>query len=149
MVRRTPQGPGLPRTRRLARARHRARRSRCCDDRGSAAVEMVLCAATAMLLLLTVLQVGIWYHARSVAQTAARQGLDNVRTVDGSSDAGVAVANEFLDQTGGALHDRDVHATRTAQQSSVTVTGKVVSILPGISFDVSVTVDAPTERIEP
>jgi hypothetical protein len=33
--------------------------------------------------------------------------------------------------------------------SSVTVSGRVVSILPGVSFTVSVTVDAPTERIEP
>ena len=47
------------------------------------------------------------------------------------------------------LENRDVDASRTAAVSSVTVSGRVVSILPGVSFTVSVTVDAPTERIEP
>ncbi|HWL41770.1 MAG TPA: TadE/TadG family type IV pilus assembly protein [Ilumatobacter sp.] len=119
------------------------------DDRGSASVEFVLCAAAVVLLFLLVIQVGVWYHSRAVAQTAARHGLDHVRTLNGSTDAGVAAANEFLDQAGGGLSSRDVSATRDIEESTVTVTGNVVSILPGVSFNVSVTVNAPTERIEP
>lgn len=96
-----------------------------------------------------VVQVGVWYHTRAVAQTAARHGLDTVRILDGSPDDGIAVASEFLAQAGRGLHDPRVRATRTAEQSSVSVSGHVVSVLPGVSFTVSVTVDAPTERIEP
>ena len=83
------------------------------------------------------------------SQTAARHGLDHVRTLNGSPSEGIDVASEFLDQSGGGLENRNVDATRTAAVSSVTVSGRVVSILPGVSFTVSVTVDAPTERIEP
>ena len=118
-------------------------------DRGSSTVEFVIASAAMVLLLLMVVQVGVWYHTRAVAQTAARHGLDHVRTVNGSTAEGIDVASEFLDQSGGGLENRNVNATRTAAVSSVTVSGRVVSILPGVSFTVSVTVDAPTERIEP
>lgn len=102
-----------------------------------------------VLLLLMVVQVAVWYHTRAVAQTAARQALDHVRVLNGSPEEGEAVAHEFLDQSGGGLHDPEVNATRTVELSTVSVSGNVVSILPGVSFTVSVTVDAPTERIEP
>ena len=118
-------------------------------DRGSSTVEFVIASAAMVLLLLMVVQVGVWYHTRAVAQTAARHGLDHVRTFNGSPSEGIDVASEFLDQSGGGLENRNVDATRTAAVSSVTVSGRVVSILPGVSFTVSVTVDAPTERIEP
>jgi Flp pilus assembly protein TadG len=118
-------------------------------DRGSSTVEFVIASAAMVLLLLMVVQVGVWYHTRAVAQTAARHGLDHVRTINGSPSEGIDVASEFLDQSGGGLENRNVDATRTAGVSSVTVSGRVVSILPGVSFTVSVTVDAPTERIEP
>lgn len=118
-------------------------------DRGSSTVEFVIASAAMVLLLLMVVQMGVWYHTRAVAQTAARHGLDHVRTINGSPSEGIDVASEFLDQSGGGLENRNVDAIRTAAMSSVTVSGRVVSILPGVSFTVSVTVDAPTERIEP
>jgi Flp pilus assembly protein TadG len=118
-------------------------------DRGSSTVEFVIASAAMVLLLLMVVQVGVWYHTRAVAQTAARHGLDHVRTINGSPSEGIDVASEFLDQSGGGLENRNIDATRTTAVSSVTVSGRVVSILPGVSFTVSVTVDAPTERIEP
>lgn len=102
-----------------------------------------------ILLLLMVVQIGVWYHTRAVAQTAARHGLDHVRTVDGSTGAGIDAASEFLAQAGNGLRDPAVNASRTAEVSSVSVSGNVVSVLPGFGFTVSVTVDAPTERIEP
>lgn len=127
----------------------RLARRRSTDDRGSSTVEFVICAASMVLLLMMVIQIGVWYHTRAVAQTAARHGLDHVRTLDGSTAEGVAVANEFLAQSGGGLDGASVDASRTAQESTVTITGRVVSILPGVSFTITVTVDAPTERIEP
>ena len=93
-------------------------------------------SAAMVLLLLMVVQVGVWYHTRAVAQTAARHGLDHVRTINGSPSAGIDVASEFLNQSGGGLENRNVDATRTAAVSSVTVSGRVVSILPGESRDV-------------
>lgn len=127
----------------------RARNERRSDDRGSSTVEFVICAALMVMLLIVIVQVGVYFHTRAVAQTAARQGLDQVRVVDGSTDSGVATANEFLDQAGGSLEDRNVTATRTAVHATVTVSGSVVSIIPGLDLHVDVTVDAPLERVTP
>jgi Flp pilus assembly protein TadG len=143
------RGPDPPDTLHDARHARRAARPRRRNDRGSSTVEFVIAAAAMVLLLLMVVQIGVWYHTRAVAQTAARHGLDHVRTLDGSTGDGITVANEFLAQSGGGLEGAQVDATRTAVESTVTVSGRVVSILPGVTFTVSVTVNAPTERIEP
>lgn len=134
-------GDGRRRRRALGRLRG--------DERGSATVEFVICAAAMVLLLLMVVQIGVWYHSRAVAQTAARHGVDHVRTIDGSTGAGISAANEFLAQAGSGLRDSDVTASRTVEVSSVSVSANVVSILPGVNLTVHVTVDAPTERISP
>lgn len=103
-----------------------------------------------MVTMLTVIvQFALYFHLRTVANTAARHGLDQVRVVDGSVDDGVATANEFLDQSGRSLETRQVSAERGPATSSVTVTGDVVSVVPGLNLRVEVTVDAPTERVTP
>jgi len=102
-----------------------------------------------VLLMVMVVQVAVFYHSRAVAQTAARHGLDQARVLNGSTDAAIAVTNEFLNQAGGGLRDPQVSADRTPTMATVSVTAHVVSILPFTDFTVSVTVDAPTERIEP
>lgn len=99
------------------------------------------------MMLLVVVQFALYFHLRAVAQTAARHGLDHVRVVDGSTDAGLVAANEFLDQGGASLTDRDVTAERSAIASSMRVSGIVVSVIPGLNLRVEVTVDAPTERV--
>jgi len=103
-----------------------------------------------MVTMLTVIvQFALYFHIRTVANTAARHGLDHVRVVDGSVEDGVATASEFLDQSGRSLEGRQVSAERGASTSSVTVTGDVVSVVPGLNLRVEVTVDAPTERLTP
>lgn len=119
------------------------------DDRGSSTVEFAICAAVMVMLLLVIVQFAVYFHMRSVAQTAARNGLDRVRVVQGSTGAGVTAANQFLDQGGSSLNNREVSAQRSDIASSMSVSGTVVSIIPGLNLRVEVTVDAPTERVTP
>lgn len=125
------------------------RRRRGGDDLGSSTVEFVVAAALMMMLLLVIAQIGVYFHLRAVAQTAARHGVDQVRVYDGSVEAGIATTEEFLDQSGGSIKDRHVTASRTAAQSSVNVSGALVSVIPGLRLHFDVTVDAPTERTTP
>ena len=118
-------------------------------ERGSSTVEFVICAALMVFMLMSIIQIALYFHLRSVAQTAARHGVDQVRVLDGSIGAGVTAANEFLDQAGSSLDDRSVSAGRSTVESSVTVSGSIASLIPGLHLRVSVTVDAPTERVEP
>jgi Flp pilus assembly protein TadG len=131
------QRPGL-------RARRRAE-----DEQGSSTVEFVICAALMVFMLMVIMQIAIYFHLRSVATTAAHHGLDRVRVVNGTSQSGIAAANEFLDQAGRSLEARSVDATRTQQTSTVTVTGRVISVVPLLDLHVSVTVEAPSERVTP
>ena len=118
-------------------------------ERGSSTVEFVIGAVLMVFMLMAIIQFALYFHLRSVASTAARHGVDQVRVLDGSTDAGISAANNFLDQAGSSLADRSVSADRSAQSSSVTVSGSVAALIPGLNLRVSVTVDAPTERIEP
>jgi hypothetical protein len=112
-------------------------------------VEFVITVSAMMLLLLGTVQIALWYHTRAVAQTAARHGLDHLRTVDGTSGEAVTTATDFLRQSGRALTHPRVDAVKTPDRSIVSVRGDVMSVVPGVELTVSVTVDAPTERLEP
>lgn len=102
-----------------------------------------------VMILLAVVQIGVYFHLRAVAQTAARHGLDEVRVAEGSADAGVAAANAFLDQSGDGIESRSVTAGRSETEAHVRVVGKVVSILPGVTLTIEVDVEAPVERVTP
>ncbi|HRE03797.1 MAG TPA: hypothetical protein PLV68_21050, partial [Ilumatobacteraceae bacterium] len=101
------------------------------------------------MILLAIVQIGVYFHLRAVAQTAARHGLDEVRVVHGSSEDGIAAANAFLDQSGSGIDNRTVTANRTATVATVTVSGNAVSIVPGLTLTIEVAVDAPVERVTP
>lgn len=99
-----------------------------------------------MTVLLTVLQVAIWYHGQSVATAAAQHGLDAARVPSGTSDAGRTTVEQFVDQVGG-LGITDVVVDRSAVEVSVTVRGRVQALVPFFTVPVSVTLEAPVERI--
>jgi Flp pilus assembly protein TadG len=114
-------------------------------DRGAVAVSVVV-VPIFMTVLFTVLQIAIWYHGQSVATAAAQHGLDAARVPSGTTAAGEATVQQFVDQVGG-LGVTDVVVERSAEEVSVTVRGEVQSLVPFFSVPVSVTLDAPVERI--
>ena len=118
-------------------------------ERGSSTVEFVIGAVLMVFMLLAIVQISLYFHMRSVATTAARHGVDRVRVVNGSAGAGITATNEFLNQAGSSLENRSVDATRSNELSSVTVGGQVVAVIPGLSLHISVTANAPTERLVP
>ena len=115
-------------------------------DRGAVAVSVVI-VPILMTVLFTVLQIAIWYHGQSVATAAAQHGLDAARVPSGTSEAGKATVRQFVDQVGGLGLTDDVVVDRSAEEVSVTVRGEVQSLVPFFSVPVSVTLDAPVERI--
>ena len=125
--------------------RNRNRRT----ERGSAAVEVAVLLPVVMLLLMVVVQAGIYFHTRAVATTAARKAVTAARVEDGTGPDGQQAAEQFLDQNGAALHSRQVTVTRSATTATASVSGEVASVLFGVPFSVTVTVDAPVEQVTP
>ena len=129
------------------RSPHKLRSRR--PERGSTTVEITVLLPVVMLLLMSVVQAGIYFHTRAVATTAARKAVTAARIEDGTGGDGQLVAEQFLDQNGAALLSQAVNVTRSDSTATATVSGDVASVLFGFPFSVTVTVDAPVERVMP
>ena len=90
---------------------------------------------------------GAWFLARAVALNAAQVAVSSTRTLNGASpDAGEEQAGAFIADTGGWLVGWDVQVSRDDERVTATVTGSVVSVIPGIDLTVSQTARGPVER---
>lgn len=118
-------------------------------ERGSATVELAIVMPLLMLLLMVVVQAGIYFHTQAVATTAARKAVDAARVSGGSPAAGESTADAFLDQSGHALGHRHVVVTRSGTNLKATVSGQVASVLFGAPLRVTVDASAPIEQVTP
>ena len=122
-----------------------------CDrgDRGSATLEITVLFPVVLLLILGVVQGALYYHARDVALAAAADGLTAARSRSGSAEEGRQAAVAFLERAGGddVLHGAQVSALRAGASATVTVTGRAVSLLPGLpGWSISQAASGPVER---
>ncbi|HWH01699.1 MAG TPA: TadE family protein [Pilimelia sp.] len=124
-------------------------RTRARRDAGSGTVEMVITIPVFMFLMMLVVQVGMWLHASHIAQAAATRALATASAYQGSA-AGRTAGHDTLDSLGGTvLKDPSVRVTRTATDVRVEVTGRVVTVVPGISWPVRATAAGAVERFVP
>jgi Flp pilus assembly protein TadG len=119
------------------------------DETGAGMAETVIVTPLLLLLLLAVIQFALAEHGQHVAQAAATQALAAARVQDGSASAGQAQAAAVLAQLGHSLNAPTVSVSRTATQATVTVTGGVETLIPGLHLIVHATVTGPVERWAP
>ena len=116
-------------------------------DRGSATLEIAVLGPALLLLVFTMVQVGLWYYARSLAIAAAQEGVAAGRAYGAGIDSGVERA--FLDRSAhDSLLDSSVSTTgSTAARIRIEVEGRSQSVLPGIpGITVRQSAEAPVER---
>jgi Flp pilus assembly protein TadG len=115
-----------------ARVRRRARWAR--RDAGSVSIEIAILFPVLLALIVAIVQYGLWFHARSLALTAAQEGVSAARAYSTDPGSGPARAREFLAAHGaGTLTDVTVAPTTPgAGQVGVQVTGRSLSIVPGV-----------------
>ncbi|MEU6987322.1 TadE/TadG family type IV pilus assembly protein [Streptomyces sp. NPDC046324] len=131
---------------RRVRRGHFADRRRA--DRGAASVEFAVLALVVLALVFTAIQVGLYFHARKVAQSAARQGVETGRQFGASEGDGVAQAQSFLNRFGSSVRGASVSSSAgsTTEEIRITVRGSVATLVPGLTLDVVQHADAPVER---
>lgn len=133
--------PALPKDGRRAALRRRH------DDHGLGSVEFAVLAVVVLALAFTALQIGLYYHARKVAQSAARQGVEAGRKFGAGEGDGVAQAQDFLQRFGGSVRGASVSsAGSSARKIRITVRGSVPTLVPGLTLDVVQHADGPVER---
>ncbi|MEV4212574.1 TadE/TadG family type IV pilus assembly protein [Micromonospora sp. NPDC049662] len=117
-------------------------------DDGAAAVEFMIVAPVVLALLFLAIQIAEYSYARSIALTAAQQGVDAGRAYTGGPGEAFAAANDFVDQAAGSsLSNTNVQVNAGPEQVSVTVTGLSPSLVPWIpGWNVSQTATGPVER---
>ncbi|MFC7430746.1 MULTISPECIES: TadE/TadG family type IV pilus assembly protein [unclassified Agrococcus] len=81
------------------------------DDRGSAVAEFAMVASLLTLVVLSVMQLALGLHVRTVLQDAAAEGARYGALAGSSSEAGVERARVLIETAIGAEHAEDVTAT--------------------------------------
>lgn len=123
-----------------------ARRASWPWDKGEGPVELVIIALPMVLVTFIVLQAALVYYARSTALAAATQGANAARLYGSSTAIGKTEAQQFLDEVGGPLQNTSVTVRPGVNEVTVTVTGRAVSIIPWVHFNVSQSAHGPIER---
>jgi Flp pilus assembly protein TadG len=117
------------------------------DESGAVSAELVIATPLLLLLIMTVIQFALWEHAEHIATAVAQQGVSVGRLQDQTAGAGQQEAQSVLDQLGPTvLSGTSITATRTAQMTTVTVTGHAESIVGLFSLPVRATASGATEN---
>jgi len=132
---------------RSTRQRRRAILRRLRGDQGVASAEFAVLAVVILALTFIAIQVGFYYHARKVAQSAARHGVEAARAQGATPADGISQARDFLNRYGDSVQGPHVSTTgSTAQTIRITITGHVATLVPGLELDVTQHAQAPVER---
>ncbi|MEU9072062.1 TadE family protein [Streptomyces sp. NPDC048306] len=115
------------------------------DERGDSVVEFAVIFPVVLVLVFTVIEGALYFHARSVAARAAQVGVDAGRSYDAGPGDGAAAARAFLARTGNSVEASEVSVDSDGDQIAVTVTGRVSSLVPGLEFTVRQRAQAPVE----
>jgi len=115
---------------------------------GGAVMDFVIIFPFVLLLTFVIIQIAIYYHAKSVAMKAAENDLRQAAAQYGNAAIGTAAAYEFIGQAGGTMLTGPVVVTdRTPYSATVTITSQTISLVPWVHFTVHVTQSSPVERI--
>jgi len=139
--------------RRLSRLRAVRRR----DDSGASALELSIVAPGLLLLIFFGIQSGLYFYGRTVAVQSAREGVSLLRLSQTEQmardltpaaqakavDFAVAVGREsLLDPVAEVQYDP------VAGKVEVRVTGRVITLVPGLDLEVSEVASGTIERFE-
>ena len=128
-------------------ARSRLHRRGSGEERGSAAVELVLLTPLLMVCVLVVVQFALWQHARHVLLAAAQEGARAARAQGATAEDGRLRARDYIVQIGPDLvTEPSIEVDRTLDLVTVRIRGQAVNIVPGLPLRVTATSAGPVER---
>lgn len=116
------------------------------DERGIAAPELVVVMPLVMLIFLMLVQWSVQLYNDRIVHAAAREAAVDAASWEGTEDAGRQTANEYLADAGSDLSNTSVKINVGATEVTVTVSGEVMTLLPGFTKRVSATATVPRER---
>jgi hypothetical protein len=107
----------------------------------------VIIVPVIMLVLVALVQMALWARAAQIANVAASEGARAALSVGGGAAAGLGRAQSVLTTSGSGIEAAHVTTSVLAcDQVSVTVTGRALSLFPGLSLPVSATQMGPIQE---
>ncbi len=117
-------------------------------DHGLTSTELAVLMPVVIALVLTPIQIGLWWHASQVADAAAREAVDAAQ-VEGAGEANGREAAERFLTAAGNLNTPTVTVTRTTDLVRVEVVGRAPRLIPGLDWQVTAVAVGPVERFIP
>lgn len=101
-----------------------------------------------LLATVAVVQASLWYYARQIALTAAREGVTTARAYESTPAEGEARARDVLARSAGdSLSGYSVFVSSDGQRVRVEVSGTALSMIPGLSgLQITQSASGPVER---
>lgn len=107
--------------------------------------EVAILFPAVLFFLMLIVQYGLWWHAKQVADGAAAEAAAATRIPTGTEGAGTEAAEALLAQAGN-LTDITVSVDRGPDVVTVTVTGRAPQLVPGYSWSVTARSVVPVEQ---
>lgn len=98
--------------------------------------------------IMLIVQYGLWYHAKQVADIAAAEALDAAKVPSASAMDGENAARSFL-ATSGNLREVTVVVNRDLAVVDVEIRGSAPQLVPGITWSVTSQARARVEEFIP
>jgi Flp pilus assembly protein TadG len=127
----------------MRRATGRAR-----GERGGITIPLAIVFPAVLIMVLLVIQAGLWWYARQATLTAAREGSEAARAFGSSPAAGAERALSVIERIGTGTSGAQASSSGSSStQVRITVTVRAASIVPGVpGKTITQQVVAPVER---
>ncbi len=121
---------------------------RLAAQEGMTSTQLAVLFPALLVWILLIVQYGLWYHAKQVADAAAAEGLDVAQVPEGTAEAGEAATRSFL-ASAGNLERVAVQVDRGPDQVVVEVRGRAPRLVPVFEWGVGARAVGVTERFVP
>ncbi|WGW12626.1 TadE/TadG family type IV pilus assembly protein [Saxibacter everestensis] len=127
-------------------------------DRGSSAIEMAFIAPVLILFIFFVVQAALFFYGKNVAVQSAREGVSQLRLLSDREQfaAGSGDIERYTENFASSIgRESLIGAEATSRfdgekgEASMTVTGRVISLVPGLKLTASGEASGQIERFEP
>ena len=118
------------------------------DERGMTTIQVAILFPVVLFWIMLIVQYGLWWHAKQVANAAAAEAVDAAQVSTGSARDGEDAAASYLAQSGN-LDNITVTVSREPTVVTVEVRGDAPQLVPGFAWSVTARSAAPVERFIP
>ena len=118
------------------------------DERGMTTIQVAILFPVVLFWIMLIVQYGLWWHAKQVANAATAEAVDAAQVSTGSARDGEDAAASYLAQSGN-LDNITVTVSREPTVVTVEVRGEAPQLVPGFAWSVTARSTAPVERFIP